>query len=135
VKSLIFGVTIVLVTGCSSISKHSTGKKNTNLQCDDEGQSIVSRHIALQVSSQKNRLVHCFKNFLQFEENKEQTIHVCNNINVARSGKVTYAKVNGIKLPKDLKMCLEQQLWTMNFRAIQPTKNISVRFPITFRSK
>lgn len=107
----------------------------TNVKCESDNQSIISRHIALKATYQKNSLVRCFQNFLQFEQNKEQKIHVCNTLNVAKSGKVTYAKVNGIKLPKDLKMCLEQELWSMNFKSLQPETDILVRFPITFSSR
>lgn len=120
----------LLLSGCSGqiIKGESLSK------CNRTHDSILSKHIELQVNSQSKSLTRCFQNFLQFEENKKQTIDVCNRLNVARNGHVTYANVSGDKLPKDLQMCLEQELWTMNFRALQPNKNVRVQFPLTFSS-
>lgn len=88
----------------------------------------------MMANSQQNKLMRCFKNYLRFESNKKQQITVCNTLNVKRSGKVSYAKVFGPKVPKDLAMCLEQELWIMNFSPLQLDNNIYVQYPLTFKS-
>ena len=56
------------------------------------------------------------------------------NINVKKSGKVSYVKVFGPKIPKDLAMCIEQELWTMDFSLLQLDQNVYVQYPLTFKS-
>jgi protein involved in sex pheromone biosynthesis len=119
-----------LLAGCSSSTK-----TNANKFCTYRSENIQSKHVIIMASSQQKKLGRCFQNFLQFEKEKNKSLVVCNTLNVAKNGKVTYTKVSGKGVPRDLKMCLEQEFWMMNFKALQLEKNVYVQFPLTFKSQ
>jgi hypothetical protein len=78
----------------------------------------------------------CFKNYLRFEKNKKQSFNICHNLNVAKSGKVTYTKAYGIgkSLPKDFSMCIEQELWLLNFEKLQMKRPSYINFSYKYNS-
>ena len=54
---------------------------------------------------------------INFEENKNQTIRVCNTLTVKRRGNVTFVSLRGFqgdRLPKDIKMCMTQEYLKMD---------------------
>lgn len=114
----------------------SQTKKQSSL-CPETTKEMENRHVVISAKAQANVLVRCFKNYLKFEKEKKQTIKVCNVLNVAKSGKVTYSKAFGIgmRLPKDFQMCLEQEYWMMNFVKLQLDKPAYIKFPLEFKSK
>lgn len=123
-------VLLGLLSSCANIKP----TKSKSLFCSHKDKSIQSRHLIMMANSQQEKLIRCFRNFLRFEENKKQRIVVCNTLNVRKSGRVSYARVFGPNVPKDLAMCLEQELWTMNFKALQLDKSVYVQYPLTLNS-
>lgn len=128
-KYIPFLITILL-SSCSS------GTKKPLHSCELAPNNTEDRHLIIAAKLKMNGLGRCFKNYLKFEENKKQSFKICHNLNVAKSGKVTYSKAYGIgtSIPKDFKMCIEQELWLMNFEKLQPTKPRYIKFPFIYQS-
>lgn len=122
---------LILLVSCSQNTV-----KNKTFLCPETDKEMENRHVIISARSQSQSLVRCFKNYLKFEKEKKQTIKVCNVLNVAKSGKVTYSKAFGLgnRLPKDFKMCLEQEYWMMNFSKLQLEKPAYIKFPLEFKS-
>lgn len=122
---------LVMFSSCSG----SNVKKSRTL-CPETNNEMENRHVVISAKSQSHSLARCFKNYLKFEKDKKQTIKVCNVLNVAKSGKVTYSKAFGLgkRLPKDFQMCLEQEYWMMNFSKLQLDKPAYIKFPLEFKS-
>lgn len=130
IKKVLF---LFLFVSCSQ-TKH---QNKQNSLCPETNKDMENRHIVISAKSKSGALVRCFKNFLKFEEIKEQSFKFCNVMNVAKNGKVTYAKAFGLgkRLPKDFRMCLEQEYWMMDFSKLQLQRPGYIKFPLEFRSK
>ncbi len=124
---------ILLMASCSTNQKASKSQVGV---CSPNTREVQDRHLIMSAKSKSKILARCFRNYLKFEKNKKQSIKFCSNINVSKAGKVTYSKVFGIgsKLPKDFKMCLEQEYWMMNFKGLQLEKASYIHFPFEFNS-
>jgi len=132
-KKVFILATALLVASCSS--NQNTSSKRGGI-CSENTSAVQDRHLIISAKSKSKILVRCFKNYIKFETNKKQSFKFCSNINVAKSGMVTYTKVFGLgnKLPKDFKMCLEQEYWMMNFKGLQLEKSAYIHFPLEFSS-
>ncbi len=111
---------LFLVIGCSTHKE----AKTTSKVCLGNDDSIEKRHAVISAKRQGRALANCFKNYIRFQENKKQSINICHQISIKVSGKVNSTRVFGIdtKIPNDLKMCLEQSLWVMNFKSLTNIK-------------
>lgn len=123
---------LLLIASCSQVPVNP----KQNSLCPETNKEMENRHIIIAAKSKASPLARCFKNYIKFEEDKKQSFKVCNVINVAKNGKVTYSKAFGLgkRLPKDFKMCLEQEYWMMNFSALQLQKPAYIKFPLEFKS-
>lgn len=82
-------------------------------------------------------MANCFRNYLKFETNKKQQISTCNQLSIKKSGRVSYVQVtnaNRKSLPKDFKMCLTQEYWSMDFEGLQLEGNHLIQFQLNFSS-
>ena len=105
--------------------------------CKQQYSETEKRHLVMAAKIKSSVLANCFRNFLRFEENKKQSLSVCNQISVKRDGRVSYVQVtnaNRRTLPKDLKMCIEQEYWRMNFSGLQLAENHLIQFQLNFSS-
>ena len=139
-----FLLLILFILSCSSVkpvnkknkarkAKLSNGKSCTSSHGNFEGKNLVT---VAQIKS--SDLGYCFANYLKFEAEKKQTIQTCNQLSISKYGKVNYVQVTDLnkkRLPNDLKMCLKQEYWKMNFKGLSLQKNYVIRFPLTFQSK
>ena len=123
-------ITLSLLASCSNIETKKQHK------CETFPNNTQDRHIIISAKLEMGSLARCFKNYLRFEENKKQSFNICHNLNVAKSGKVTYTKAYGIgkSLPKDFKMCIEQELWLMNFKKLQMQRASYINFSFKYNS-
>lgn len=104
--------------------------------CEFKSSDIEKRHIFMSVSSNQ-KLTSCFLNYLRFETQKKQKISTCNKIHIRKNGKVSFAlsmRDKNSKMPKDLRMCIEQELWSMNFEKLQLSSSKKITFPLIFQS-
>ncbi len=126
----LFFLVLVLLSSCTS-----SPKKNTH-KCELAPNETQDRHVIIAAKLKMSSLAKCFKNYLQFEKNKKQSLNICHNMNVAKNGKVTYTKAYGIgkPIPNDFKMCIEQELWMMNFSKLQLEKPSFINFSFKYNS-
>ncbi|MBD65209.1 MAG: hypothetical protein CME62_08380 [Halobacteriovoraceae bacterium] len=140
-KEYSFLLVLVLCFSCSTSPKKLTKKSSPQARgdsCVSDHNYAEEKYLTTAAKAQANILARCFKNYLQFEEDKNQEIKICNTLTVQRSGKVTFVHTRGFKgdrLPKDLKMCMEQEYWKMNFARMQLDRRYTIRFPIHFKSR
>ena len=106
-------------------------------QCGNPSHDLATRHLSISAKIKASRLSYCFQNYLKFEENKKQRISICNQISVKSSGLVAFAQVTSNskdRVPKDLKMCLTQEFRQMNFKELQLSHGLTIKFALTFSS-
>jgi len=132
---------IFLIVSCAGVktinNKQAHKKQTTNGFCSQEYHETEKRHLVMAAKIKSSVLANCFRNFLRFEENKKQKISVCNQISIKRSGRVSYVQVTNANkrvLPKDLKMCIEQEYWKMNFSGLQLISSHLIQFQLNFSS-
>lgn len=95
---------------------------------------MEQRHLLKSIHAKGSSLSRCFQSYLKFhKEEKNVVIQSCNKLNITKSGKVYYAKVFGSRIPKDFAMCLEQEFYRMNFKALQLDQSTSITFPVNFK--
>lgn len=139
VSSLI--VLLLLIVSCSSSNNRRVTKRHKTYpqrsECEDLNPNVDQRVLVMAAKHNSKKLSHCFANYMRFESNKKQSIRTCNVITVNKYGKVTYAYTRGMKgkiIPKDLKMCMEQDLWSMHLKGLQLGRGYTIKFPISFKS-
>lgn len=122
----------LLLASCSSSSK----KKSIH-QCELTPSKTEQRHLSISAKLHAGEFARCFKNYLKFEENKNQSFNVCHKINTDKNGKVIYSKVYGIggQIPKDFEMCLEQQLRMLDFQNLYLNQPEEVSFSLKYQTK
>jgi len=128
-------VSSLLLCLLGSCSTHEARNKSAH-SCLLDSHSTEQEHIIISAKSQGGSFISCFQNYLRFEKEKKQTVHVCHALLVEKSGKVTYSKVSGIneRVPNDFRLCLEQSLWIMNFKSLQLSGEVYLQFPIKYES-
>lgn len=133
------GIIVLLLIGCAGVKPLSNVAKTEKQKsyCVQNYKNTEKKHLVMAAKIKSSVLANCFRNYLKFEKNKKQKISVCNNLSITRSGKVNYVQVtnaNRRQLPKDFKMCIEQEYWTMNFSGLQLDKSHSIIFQLNFSS-
>lgn len=131
-----------MLVACSSTQKRRATKykkryTRSKSDCEDSHLHIDQRVLIMAAKHYSKSLSHCFANYMRFEKNKKQTIKTCNVVTVNKTGKVTYVYSRGMKgnvIPKDLKMCMEQDLWKMHLRGLQLGRGYTIKFPISFKA-
>jgi dihydroorotase-like cyclic amidohydrolase len=137
------GMIFLLMTSCShwnflgtrsvcsqSAENYLNSKDDTKLERKDQEKKSLENAFKIQALS----LVNCYKNFLKFEKEKKEK-KVCVLMAVNRQGKTIYAKASNEaeSIPKPLKMCIEQQLWKMNFAHVSLKRSVSLKKLINFQ--
>ncbi len=135
---------VILLTflgSCSQVKRIPEVKRSNNpstLACYSKHDDFDGKNLIQVAQIKSSDLTYCFKNYLRFEENKKQTLSVCNQLAINSKGKVGFVQVNDLykkNLPRDFQMCLKQEFWKMDFSALDLTKSHSIRFPLVFKSQ
>lgn len=95
------------------------------------------KHLVIAAKIKSSVLANCFRNYLRFETEKKQSISVCNQLSIKKSGRVSYVQITNANkrvLPKDLKMCIEQEYWKMDFEGLQLESSHLIEFQLNFAS-
>jgi hypothetical protein len=125
---------LYFITSCSSVDKTM---QNYKRQCSIKQNSIEARHASLSIKADP-ALKNCFKNYLRFQKEKKQVLHICHSLNIKKDGKVSFSSVKEFggknALSNDFKMCLEQALWAQNLKSLQLSEKVFINFPITYQS-
>ncbi len=128
-------IIFALLSSCAS--SEPVTKAIVTGQCGNSSHDLATRHLSISAKIKASRLAYCFQNYLKFEEKKKQQISTCNQISVKRSGLVVFAQVTSNskgRMPKDLKMCLTQEFRQMDFKELQLSHDLTIKFPLTFSS-
>ena len=143
-RSLLILILLSNLLACSSHEKKQKPdivKDYTDQQkyddCHSKNKTIDQRHLAIAAKSKARVFKRCFENFVKFETNKNQKIFTCNLLTINSDGSVKYVYGRGqfgTDLPKDLKMCLEQEMFQFDFSGLQLNNSLTVQFPVEFNS-
>jgi len=117
---------LLLAIACSS-KKAPIAPKNF---CEIESDIIDKKAILINVNSKSAQINNCLKNYLKFTQEKEFSFNGCVRLLVSKRGQPKRISVVGAKLPSDLKMCIEQELWTFNFANLYLSQEVKLQFPI-----
>lgn len=132
---------MISIVSCSTlpVDKNSPNRgKVSTATCKSEFDHFEGKNLVTAAQIKSSVMGNCFRNYLRFEQNKKQTIGTCNQISIRRGGKVNYVQVTNLNrksLPKDLKMCMKQEYWKMDFSGLQLERSYIINFPLTFTSK
>ena len=131
----------MLTVSCATETKDRKNKqvrsRESNKSCNAVNESLEEKHVTIAARNKARVLSRCFANYMKFEKNKSQNIYSCNLLTIRSNGSVKYVYTrgqSGSTIPKDLKMCIEQELWKMNFKGLQLNREVSIRFPIEFKT-
>jgi len=131
----------LFLSSCALFEKKTKKMKKTVVHspCDRIESDIDRRHLIIAAKVQAKRLIgYCFDNHLQFEKNKIKSIDTCTALKIRKNGSVTFVRAtgnNGSQIPKDMKMCIEQELRIANFRKLKLKKSESISIAISFKSE
>lgn len=132
-----------MILGCSSPKKKAVKEprdfsdEQKFADCNSQNRSIDQRHLAIAAKNKSRVFGSCFNNFIKFEKNKNQILFTCNLLTINPDGGIKYVYSRGqfgTDLPKDLRMCLEQEMWKMDFSGLQLNQTLTVQFPVEFNS-
>ncbi|MCT4643256.1 MAG: hypothetical protein N4A33_13275 [Bacteriovoracaceae bacterium] len=118
---------LLLLASCSS------DKKSNVYSCKTFSDRVDQRAILMNLSSRSKDFLNCYKNFLKFEKDKSKNLKACVNLSVTKMGRVKGVTIKRQKgFPTSLKMCIEQQLWSYNFKSLILSQSTWIQFPIEF---
>ena len=119
----------LLLLGCAAQQEHKREQAST---CS--AQSQEASHISIATKARAQMFSGCFANYLKLNKIEEIEVKVCNHLTVRANGTVAYARVSGdgADLPTDLRWCLEQQLWGMDYSKLQFSVSQKISFPMHF---
>lgn len=122
-------ISLILLAGCAG--GKNAGKKPASL-CEAEG--MDDKHVSLAIQAMSSKFSGCFKNYFKLYEVESVDLKVCNQITIRQNGSVSRARVigNGMPISNDLRWCLEQELWKMDFSKLQFERTKRISFPLHF---
>ena len=126
----LFG-TILFLGGCANNNQRQNASTASTCKAD----SIEASHIELATKAMASNFSGCFANYLKLYKLESTQVNICSHLVIYPTGKVAKARVssNDSKaLSNDLKWCLEQELWKMNYSKLQFEFSQSVKFPLKF---
>jgi len=140
-KRAALGILLAALTfGCAVRSQKKDAKKITDKgpQCSDKAQASSHAQIAARANSQA--FSGCFKNYLKLNPDAENlSVKFCAHIKTNSQGGVRRASLqDGVfngdasSFPNDLRWCLEQQLWKLDFSGLQFGSPQILSFPLAF---
>ncbi|MCO4755786.1 MAG: hypothetical protein KC478_14995 [Bacteriovoracaceae bacterium] len=131
-RSIIILGTIISLGGCAKNGQRVSASIDSSCKAD----SIEASHIELATKAMSSKFSGCFSNYLRLNKLDELSVKVCSHLIIHPVGKVVKARVSSNEskaLSNDLKWCLEQELWKMNYSKLQFESSQSVKFPLHFQ--
>lgn len=130
-----YGLNILIISlflGCSTRKESSAPAKNRHSTCASNSQA--ASHAAIATRAKSQNFAGCFVNHLKLNHISETRANVCARLTVRANGSVANASVqgDGDSLPNDLRWCLEQELWKMDYSKLQFSVSQKITFPLRF---
>lgn len=127
-----------LAFGCAVDSQKASPKASSKLECGGEG--LASKHAEISARASAQAFSGCFQNYLKLNPQTEAfKVKFCAHIKTDSQGAPRRASLksgsfNGDmdSFPNDLRWCLEQQLWKLNFSGLQFEAPQILSFPLAF---
>lgn len=129
-----------LTFGCAALPQKNEAKKNTDASFQCGGNAQASSHARIAARANSQAFSGCFKNYLKLNPDaKNLSVKFCAHIKTNSQGGVRKASLqDGVfnggasSFPNDLRWCLEQQLWKLDFSGLQFESPQILSFPLAF---
>ena len=123
-----------LTVSCSSEKVSSVpGAKDGESSCSKN--SLAAEHVSISSHANSSKFNGCFLNHLRLNGLDALEAKICAYLVIRPNGEVSHAKVKGLdeSLSTDLRWCLEQEFWKMNYSGLQFDVSQKIKFPISFK--
>lgn len=107
--------------------------KVLEFSCQFEKNTIDKKALLISIQSNSYKISNCLKNFLKFNHSHKADFKGCVRLLVSKSGIPRRINIRSNSIPKDLKMCIEQELWTFKFENLYLDNTTQIEFPIDFK--
>lgn len=124
---------LLLIAGCTT-RQNTTPKSEAShpveaLNCNFKMENMEQEHLAMAIRSD-TIFSNCLKNYLKFEQIEETSFQFCTQVRVTKDGVVRSVSLINGNLPKSLHWCIEQEIWSKNFRGLLLNRTTTVTFPV-----
>ncbi|MBC75248.1 MAG: hypothetical protein CME64_04465 [Halobacteriovoraceae bacterium] len=123
-----------LVLSLSACANNKGPGRKTATTCGPT--DLKSKHIKLATQANAKKFHGCFVNYFKLHKVEQLNLNACVNINIASSGRVSSVSLkpeNNSSLSNDLKWCLTQEMWKMDYSKLQFSKRSSAKFNLNFK--
>ncbi|MEX0797955.1 MAG: hypothetical protein WEB87_06335 [Bacteriovoracaceae bacterium] len=120
-----------LLEGCAA-KKTKKAARSEGPSCAEN--SLEAAHVNISTHASAHKFNGCFANYMGLNDLNELDVNICAFLLVRPDGSVSNAKVTGNHkaLSNDLKWCLEQEFWKMNYSKLQFDVPQRIKFPMDF---
>lgn len=119
-----------ILFSCSS----SHEEKNIDLSsCKVSSDSVDKRSLVTNINVNSKRLSRCLKNYLLFSKKDEFSYSGCVRLLVSKRGSPRDVRIYPSSIPNDLQMCIEQEIWSFDFKDLSLSTAQRVQFPINLK--
>lgn len=101
--------------------------------CKLNSDSVDKRSLITNINVNSKRISRCLKNYLLFSKESEFSYSGCVRLLVSKRGVPKDVRIYPSNIPKDLLMCIEQEIWSFNFKALSFPNTQRVQFPINLK--
>lgn len=117
-----------------SCAAGQSAKNKTKKLSACEAPDQASSHAAMAVRAKATEFAGCFSNYMKLRELDKVEVSLCARLTADIGGRPSRVRVFGEDdaLSNDLKWCLEQQLWKMDFSKLQYSSAQKLTFPLRF---
>lgn len=133
---IFFGASIIFSSlSCSNARLESKGRGSSSRGASCVAASQASKHAAISTRMSASRFSGCFLNYLKLHKTDSVHVELCSYMTVQADGAVSRARVVSAKgdLSNDLKWCIEQALWKMDYSGLQFQSTKNLQFPLSFK--
>lgn len=120
-----------MLFGCASEKESLVQNQKPFKSCASPG--LDSRHIRLSTQAKSHKFNGCFANYLKLHKIEHFNLNTCVDMRLDSSGTVSNVSISGDDLSNDLKWCLTQELWKMNYSKLQLLNATRVKFDLNFK--
>lgn len=128
---MLFKYSLILLLFASCSSNNERAENVLDLKsCKLDSTSVDNKAMLININSNISKLSPCLKNYIKFSNKNKFSFSGCVRLVVSKSGQVKRVGLYPNNLPKDLKMCIEQELWFFDFKNLYLDKKQNLSFPI-----
>lgn len=125
---------VILFTSCAHQQIDSVKSNSTRKNCQDD--KWQTRHVKMATRAQGNRFASCLVNYMRLRNLSELNLNVCVKAQITGQGKVagiSLSSMNDSDIEQELRWCVEQELWKLDYAALQLEFGDVFHFPLDFK--